>query len=212
MLWLTALSASASGTQTSRIVRKLEGSVLSRFVELAEGHGRRRPAGHRTDEADADGGGGLQRVADVEVVGEGLGPVLPGVGGGIGGDVLVVGGTVEKTVVVAGHGGGVVGPFVTEAGAERLDAAGLLDEDGPVVVTDLVAEVTEQRAIGLRQVPPDLVAPEVVVLGQIDGDHAAPVTGDARCARRVDEVERQPVGLAVASRPDRAGRAHGAGR
>ena len=54
----------------------------------------------------------------------------------------------------------------------------------PIVVRDLVAEMTEQRAVRLAHLPPHPLAFGIVGLGQIDGDEAAVMAGQHRLGRR----------------------------
>ena len=74
----------------------------------------------------------------------------------------------------------------------------------PVVVRDLVAEMTEQGAVGLAHLPPHALAFGIVGLGQVDGDEAVVVAGHHRLGRRAvgrravwrrsgQKIERQPV-------------------
>ena len=54
----------------------------------------------------------------------------------------------------------------------------------PVVVRDLVAEMTEQGAVGLAHLPPHALAFGIVGLGQVDGDEAVVMAGHHRLGRR----------------------------
>ena len=58
-------------------------------------------------------------------------------------------------------------------------------------MADLVAEVSDQRAIGLAQILPDLLAPGVVGFLDVQGDQAAGMAGhhDRPAGRRAQKVE-----------------------
>ena len=67
------------------------------------------------------------------------------------------------------------------------------DQPVEVVVTDLVAEVAEQRAVRLVHRDAQLLAVHVVTLGKIQGDHAVFVAGEHLLELAGQQVERQPV-------------------
>ena len=118
---------------------------------------------------DAEAERGAQAVHDVQVVRPGLGPVLPGMHGGVGADVRLrpVGG--RPLLVVALERLGVAGPLVAEQlRGKRVEPGGAPDQPVPVVVADLVAEVAQQRAVGLVHGVPDLLALGVVGLLHVD--------------------------------------------
>lgn len=89
------------------------------------GFGLEEDFGGEGMDAQGDAGGvqaevhdGIEGGPDMEVMGPGLGPILPGMGGGIGADVTglpIFGGAVG---VVVFEGGFVVGLFIAEDGAE----------------------------------------------------------------------------------------------
>ncbi len=72
----------------------------------------------------------------------------------------------------------VVGGVVAKHGAKRFEPAAALDEAIPVVVTDLVSEVAEHRAVGLAHLLTSAFAEGVGRLGDIDGDQAVVMTGE----------------------------------
>src|SRR6185436_4359545 len=75
------------------------------------------------------------------------------------------------TVLIVGlQGLVVVATLVTKHSSKVLEAAGSGDEPIPVVVTDFMAEVSEQRAIGLVETCPTQLALRVVGLGEVDPD------------------------------------------
>ena len=100
--------------------------------------------------SETERGRGVQGVADVQVVGEGLRPVLGGVHGGVGGDEVLLPVRWRALVVVTVQRCLVVGIRVAEQLTEPL--AVLLrrtDEPVVVIVTDLVPEMAEQRPVRL---------------------------------------------------------------
>ena len=98
-------SAHASGSHISMMVSKPLGPSTLRS-KVAAGRG------------ETEGGRGIQGVADVQVVREGLGPVLGGMHGGVGGDVIVLPARRGALVVVPVQRGLVVGVGVAEQVAE----------------------------------------------------------------------------------------------
>lgn len=110
----------------------------------------------------------------MQVVGDRLGPVLPGVHGRVLTDepvgpvgrraVLVV--LVECLAVVVG--------LVAEQLAERDEPVVVaVDEYVPVVVADLVTEVTEHRAVGLTHLMTHLLTVGIVGLCQVEVEELA---------------------------------------
>ena len=95
-----------------------------------------------------------QGVGHVQVVGPGLGPVFPGMGAGVGADkpLLPVGG--RSLLVMALEGLGVVFPLVAETLAEIAPGGAVLDQPVPVIMSDLMAKMPQQRAVRLVQVEP----------------------------------------------------------
>jgi hypothetical protein len=113
-------------------------------VETVQGDGERNPAGHEVvegvqveaadregrrarnlggrarPERQAEGARGLQSVGHVEVVGPGLGPVFPGVHGGVGADERLLPAGGRAAVVVALLSLGVVRPLVAEQRAKSI--------------------------------------------------------------------------------------------
>src|SRR3974390_2354879 len=85
-------------------------------------------------------------------------------------------------------------PLVSEQRAEFTDVGRVLDQVIPVIVRDLVAEMPEQRAVGLGHIVALPLALDVVGLSQIDGDDTAGVTGRHRTARRRrKDIESEPL-------------------
>ncbi len=92
----------------------------------------------------------FERVGDVQVVREGLGPVLPGVARRIGGDVAGLPVRWRAIPVMTLQGILVVHRFVAEDISEALQPAGIVaNQPVPVIVAELVAEMAEQGAIVL---------------------------------------------------------------
>ena len=73
-------------------------------------------------DAQAEGAGGLQRVDDVQIMRPGLGEILPGMGGGIGGNEILLPVRRRAFGVMALQGCGVILPLIAEhraAGSSR---------------------------------------------------------------------------------------------
>ena len=68
---------------------------------------------------------------------------------------------------------------------------------------DLVAEVAEQRAVGLVHRDPQLLAVHVVALGEVQGDHAVVVAGEHLLGLTGEQVERQAVLRVLVAAHDR---------
>ena len=75
-------------------------------------------------------------------------------------------------------GRGVISPVVTEELAAGVEYIGLIDQDRPVVVTDLVAEVPEEGPVGLAELLAHPLTVLTVGFGQIQRDHTVVMTGD----------------------------------
>ena len=145
---------------------------------------------------------GVEAVDHVQVVRPGLGPVLPRMGRRVRADepARPVGG--RAVLVVRLQRSGVVRALVAEEYPARLEPARIPDEAVPVVVADLVPEMTEERPIRLTQIVADLLALRVVRLFGVERDQAARVPGQharprGRCAQ---EIEREPA-LRVLAEP-----------
>ena len=132
---------------------------VDRLVPVAE------PVG-----ADPECGRRLQRVHDVGVVGEGLGPVLPRVRGRVGGDVALRPVGRRALVVVALQRLAIVRPLVAEDGAIGVLLARVAHEAIPVVVAHLVTHVADQGPVGLAHLRAPALAFGIVALGDVDGD------------------------------------------
>ena len=155
--------------------------------------------GHARADPHAERRRGLQRVDHVEVVRPGFGQVLPRMRAGVGGDETLLPIRRRPVGVMALQRRAVVLALVAEQLPERLDVGRIAHQAVPVVVRDLVAEMAEQRAVGLAHLPPHALALGIVGLGEVDGDEAVVVAGHHRLGRRAvrrqlrQEVERQPV-------------------
>ena len=212
MLRLTWFSASVSGSQTSMTaaIGCRESSTGSASSAVPVGR-----ADRRTRDEHAVRRCRLHRVADVQHVGEGLRPVLPGMGAGVGADVVVGPVRRRRPVVVPLQRGRVVQPLVAEDVSKPLPDSGIrvpFDEHLPVPVAGLVPHVTEQGAVGLGQLLTHRLAVTGVALGQVDGDHAVVVAGRDRLLGAGEQVERQPVSPGPRPARPRAGRGRRAGR
>ena len=113
---------------------------------------------------------GVDRVAHVQVMRPALGPVFPGVGGGVGADKipLPVGGWAFG--VVALQTGGVVDRLVTEQLVEPVHPPGASDQPVPVVMTHLMAKVTQQGAVRLPHGFAGQLPGGVIGLVHVEGD------------------------------------------
>ena len=151
------------------------GSVAGRTGRLADGETDRR--------------GGRQPRIDVQVVGERLGPVLPGMHRGVLADVGARPVDVGAGRVVLFEGRLVRHPLVAEEGSKRVQVIGVEDEASPVVVADLVAEVAEHGAIRLPELLTDELAMRVIRLGEVEGDDAGVVSGDHVLTARRQQLE-----------------------
>ena len=154
---------------------------------------------------DAEAHRRVRRVGHVQVVRPGLGPVLPRVRAGVAGDAAVGPVGSRPLFVVHAQRVHVVGALVAEEFAEIEQPLRRVDQPVPVVVADLVAEMTHQRAVRLAHLGADLLAHHVLGLGGVQGDHAGLVAGDdGRSAGHVvEEVEGQAAGGIGVARDDR---------
>ncbi len=133
-------------------------------------------------------------VADVQVMRPALGPVFPRMHAGIGADVVQRPVRARALRIVGLQAGRVVLGFIAEQGAKALQPVGAGDQPVPVVVADLMAEMPEQRAVGLMHGLAHRFACGVVGLVEVQRDQAGVVPGhDVRAVvRRAQEVEHQP--------------------
>ena len=135
-------------------------------------------------DAQSKGGGGLQRVHDVQVVGPALGEVLPRVGAGVAADEPLLPVRRRTLGVVSFETDAIVLALVAEQHAEPLQPNAVSHQPLPIVVTDLAAEVSEQRAVGLPHFLAGALALGVVGLGDVDGDQPLLMAGqDFRAVR-----------------------------
>src|SRR5262245_53453958 len=86
----------------------------------------------------------------------GFGPVLPGMRRRVGADVSIDPARGRTVLVVGFQRRRIVGTFVAEKGAKALQPGAVQNQPVPVVVADLMAKMTEQRAIWLVQLEPSL--------------------------------------------------------
>jgi hypothetical protein len=127
---------------------------------------------------ETEGARGLRGVLNMHEVGPAFGPVFPGMRRGVGADVVVLPILRRPVGVVAPERLVIVRSLVSEELAETLGELFSTDEAIPVVVTDLVAEVTEQRAVRLTHHQADSFAHDVVGLGDIKRDQPLVVAGE----------------------------------
>src|ERR1019366_5538074 len=90
----------------------------------------------------------------------------------------------------------VVCAFVTKAFAESVYPRGFLDEDVPIVMSDLVAEMAKERAVGFMHRDPGALALDIIRFGDVHGDHTILVTGESSGppGRIGDKTKLQPFG------------------
>src|SRR3954447_6451715 len=86
---------------------------------------------------------------------------------------------------------GVVLALVAEQRAEALALGAVGHEQRPVVVGDLVAEVSEDGAIGLREPPAQRLTERVVALRRVERDNAVGVARGRRPALAREQLEGQ---------------------
>jgi hypothetical protein len=121
-------------------------------------------------DAQAERSGGLQGVDEVQVVRPILGEILPWVCAGIAADEPLLPVRGRTLVVMRLEAGAVVLALVAEYRPEPLQPDAVPNKTLPIVVAHLVAEVAEQRPVGLPHGAPDALAFGVVGLRDVDGD------------------------------------------
>ena len=120
---------------------------------------------------------GFERIDHVKIVRPGLGKILPRVRTCIRRDKTLgpVGGSALRVILLErGH---IVPPLVAEDAAEFIEMRRVGDQPVPIIMPDLVAEMAEQRAIGLAHLIAAALALCVVGFGQIDRDDAVGMAG-----------------------------------
>src|SRR5208283_2377743 len=134
-----------------------------RFVERSQGN--------------PHGAGGVKRVDDMEIMGEGLRKVLPGMARGVDADEAVarIG---ALALVVIFQCGGVIRSLVAEELAKGVRLAAVPNEEVPIIVADLVTKVTEHRAIRLGHGVAMPLAGRVIALLHRYGDDPVAVAHD----------------------------------
>ena len=147
MLRLRLLTAAVSGSQ-ARARLRTSGEPVG--VEVDHRRVARILADHRVDR-EAEARAGVERIDHVQIVGPGLGEVLPGVHGRIGADVGVLPARLRPVLVVALDRLGIALPLVAEDRPALLDPAGVRDQQLLVVMPGLVPHVAEQRPVGLAE-------------------------------------------------------------
>ena len=143
MLRLIELTAKVSGSQASMMRSK------RRLVRIEIDLGRQLdPLGDLRPQRDAEAARGLQRIDHVKIVRPGLGEVLPGMRARIGGHEML--GPIRRRAlrIVLLQGLRIVLALVAEDIAELLQERRARHQAGPIIMRDLMAEMTEQRAIG----------------------------------------------------------------
>ncbi len=137
----------------------------------------------------------LERVDDVQIVGPGLGEILPRMGTRISADEAVHPVRRRTFAVVALERHGVVLRLVAEGLAKRVDPALLHDQAVPIIMADLVADMPHKRAVRLSHGLPSRLPLRVVGLGDVDGDEPVvmsrehPLDASVRTRLVGDQVE-----------------------
>jgi hypothetical protein len=193
MLRLMELTAKVSGSQVSDAVELRDVRVeVDRDVEAgAPGDLRAQP--------NAEGGGGFERIDHVEIVRPGLRKILPGVCARV---------RCHEPLGPVGRGPGsvvalqrdlVILTLVAEQLSKLIEGGRIRHQVIPVIVSDLVPEMTEQRAVRLGQGLALALALDVVGFRHIERDEPAGMPGDnsklrqRSVGRRREKVECQPV-------------------
>jgi hypothetical protein len=98
----------------------------------------------------------------------------------------------------------VISPLVAEQLPESLERGGAVDQQRPVVVPDLVPEMTEHGSVGLSELRAPPLALSIVRLAQVDRDDAIAVAGHdwAVAAREQVELQRSADRQAQLSEPE----------
>ncbi len=144
-----------------------------------------------TGHAESVGSGGLQSIGDMQIMGEGLGEILPRMGRRILRDEVAapVG---SWPPVVAGQRCSVVLPLVAEHDSERRELLAVAHQSLPKIVADLMTRMPEHCAIWLAEKHPQVFSMRIRRLGEIDGDDAIQMSDHhllVVCARREVEGE-----------------------
>src|SRR5690606_37214853 len=106
----------------------------------------------------------------MQVVRPGFGKVLPGVGAGVGAHIPLAPIRLWPVGIVCLQGRGVVASLVAEHRLEGTMPDAVPDQAVPVVVAGLMAEVTEDRPVGLCDALPMALPRCVDGLGNVDCD------------------------------------------
>ena len=105
----------------------------------------------------------LQGVHDVQIVRPGLGEILPGMGGGVHADKVVLPVGRCALVIVPLKRLAIVEPVVAEQSAARGEAAGFArHQPVPEIVPGFMAEVAEHGAIRLAHLGPHPLAHRII--------------------------------------------------
>src|SRR4051812_17236691 len=111
---------------------------------------------------------------------EGLGPVLPRMRGGVFADEGVAVPAAVRPTVIIGQRQTVVGGLVAEYESERADELRLIDQRLPVEVSDLMAEMPEQRPVRFAKRRAARLTLGVVGLRQVHRDKPGQMPGHDR--------------------------------
>src|ERR1700685_1285703 len=114
----------------------------------------------------------------MEKVRPGLGPVFPRVGSCVGADMRVLPILGRSRAVVMTQRLGVIRTLVTEEATKFFQPRAAAHESVPVIVSDLVAEMAEQGAIGLVLSDTLTLSFDVIGLIDVERNEAVVVTGE----------------------------------
>ena len=128
--------------------------------------------------------GGVQGFLHVEIMGEGFGPVLPGVAAGIGTDET--GGPIGRraALMVTGEGLILVLAVIAKHSAALPQPDGIAGKKLPVIMGQLVPEVPRKGAVMLAHLLLDGGASGWIGFVEIQGDEAVHMAGEDRGATR----------------------------
>ena len=196
--------------------KRIKVGVPHRAVDRIEGEGGGQPAADKRGgvsavsidlvpcpdlrfECDAEVRHRPKCVDDMEEMGEGLCEVLPRMGCGVGTD-MAVGPIGERAAsIVAMYRLRIIGALVPEQRSEAILHVGPGNEPIPIIVADLMTEVTEKGPIRLPHFVSDALARHVIRFDHVQGDHPVGMPGEelrhvaVLRGRVVEEVEGETV-------------------
>lgn len=136
--------------------------------------------------------GGVQGFLHVEIMGESFGPVLPGVAAGIGTDETSGPIRCGAALMVAGEGLVIILAVIAKHGATLPQPDGIAGKPLPVIMGQLMAEVSREGAVVLPHLLLDGGAAGRIGLIEIQGDEAVHMAGEDRGTAREGFEEIKP--------------------